>query len=171
MRTAVEQRMGPAEGLGGGQEGLHACQRGGTNQRQIRPPRPGESEATGAERSGENAVGRGGRTFGSSELGAICMFIITLTRRAALNNSGGAGLSLQSVSPGYKGRGAGGRRRPPSPGPLKGRDRWARAGHHPVTLRAVMGFQRKTGFVNGASLLPAAFPGTPPGRVAGRAPL
>lgn len=40
---------------------------------------------------------------------------------------------------------------------LKGHDRWASAGHHPVTLCSVIGFQRRTGFVNGASLLLAAF--------------
>lgn len=43
------------------------------------------------------------------------------------------------------------------PGSMKGRDRWADAGHHPVTLHMLIGFQRRTGFVNGASLLLAAF--------------
>lgn len=48
----------------------------------------------------------------------------------------------------------------PSPlllGSMKGCDRWADAGHHPVTLHVLIGFQRRTGFVNGASLLLAAF--------------
>lgn len=107
VKTVVGQRMGPEEAPGEGHEGLHACQQVGTNQRQIRPSRPGESEATGPEWPVGNAGGRGCWTFGSSELGAICMFIIKLTLRAALNNSGGAGISLQCVSLGYKGRGAG----------------------------------------------------------------
>lgn len=43
------------------------------------------------------------------------------------------------------------------PASMKGRDRWTTAGHHPVTLRVLIGFQRRTGFVNGASLLLATF--------------
>lgn len=107
VRTVVEQRMGPEEALDKGHGGLHACQQVGTNQRQIRPSRPGESATTGTGQPGENAGGRGCWTFGSLEQGAICMFIIKLTLRAALNNSVGAGISLQCVSLGYKGRGAG----------------------------------------------------------------
>lgn len=59
----------------------------------------------------------------------------------------------------------------PSPGSLKGRDRWASSGHHPVMLRTVIGFQRRTGFVNGASLLPVAFKWMLLGRVARLGPL
>lgn len=108
---------------------------------------------------------------GSLEPGAICMFIIKLTLRAALNNSVGAVISLQCVSLGYKGKGLALPGRLPSPGSLKGRDRWASAGHHPVTLCTVIGFQRRTGFVNGASLLLAAFKWTLLGRVASLGPL
>lgn len=67
--------------------------------------------------------------------------------------------SLHRASLGHKGKGRGwlipGLRL--LPGSMKGRDRWADAGHHPVTLRKLIGFQRRTGFVNGASLLLAAF--------------
>lgn len=67
-------------------------------------------------------------------------------------------ICLHRVSPGYKGkRGWLILGLLLLPGSMKGRDRWADAGHHPVTLRVLIGFQRRTGFVNGASLLLAAF--------------
>ena len=52
------------------------------------------------------------------ELGAISLLIIKLTLGAALNNSVGTVISLESASLGYKGRGAG----------------WAQAGCHRLAL-------------------------------------
>lgn len=97
------------------------------------------------------------------------MFIIKLTLRAALNNSVDTVISLQCTSLGYKGRGAG----PAAchPCSLKGRDRWANISHHPVTLRMVIGFQRRTGFMNGAGLLLSAFKWMLLSRVASWGPL
>lgn len=45
--------------------------------------------------------------FGSLKPGAICMFIIKLTLRIALNNSAVSVILLQCMSLGYKGKGAG----------------------------------------------------------------
>lgn len=58
VRTVVEQRMGPEEALGKGNGGLHAWRQVGTNQRQIRPSSPGESEITGTKRPMTNPGGR-----------------------------------------------------------------------------------------------------------------
>lgn len=57
-RTA-EQRMGPEEALSKGNGGLHAWQQVGTNQRQIRPSRSGESEITDTKQPVKNPGGRG----------------------------------------------------------------------------------------------------------------
>lgn len=57
-RTVVEQRMGPEEALGKGNGGLHAWGQVGTNQRQIRPSSPGESEITGTKQPMTNPGGR-----------------------------------------------------------------------------------------------------------------
>lgn len=170
-RIVSEQRMGSEEVVGKGHEGLRAWRQVGASQKQIRPARPGESPVAGTKQPGKDPGRSWSWRVGSLEPRAICMFTIKLTPRAALNNSVGAVISLQCWSLGYKGKGAASPGRLPSPGSLKGRDRWACAGHHPVTLCTVIGFQRRTGFVNGASLLLAAFKWTLLGRVASLGPL
>lgn len=165
---AVEPIVGPRVEGKGHRPRPSCLVAGRTSHRQIRPSRPGESEIQTQSSQWQIPEGDGCWRCGSLELGEICMFII-LILRVALNNPAGAVISLQCV-PGVQRRGGIGPGWLLTPGFLKGHDRWASAGHHPVTPCTVIGFQRRTGFVNGASLLLAAFKWTLLGRVANPGP-
>lgn len=101
MRTVVEQRMEPEEVVGKGHRGHPAWQQVGTSQRQIR------SEITGPKQPLKNPGGRW--LLEIWKFGALSNLhvIIKPTLRVALNNSVVSAISLQCVSLGYKGRGAG----------------------------------------------------------------